>query len=133
MEITISVPVKKTESPDKVKKAVLNIFPDAELELGEDVLSGRAKDIAIFKELLVNQRIRTTARAVLLRAKNTEKTVKFMLNKQVAYVGKLNFVDSDECRPLGDIEVCIGSENIDVMIAEITETQDSIKEREERK
>ena len=73
MEIEIMVVVKKTEDIDKVKKAILNIFPDAILEEKEGMLTGKAVKMEVFKKMLETQRIRDTVRTFFKkRAKEKE-------------------------------------------------------------
>lgn len=104
-----------TEDRSKVAEAILNIFPDAVIE-GDDPLVGTSHTIEHLAEILHKSRIRSAARAVLVRA-ITDDSVRFVVNKQVATTGKVTF--SDEAHPLGDIEVVIESENIQKLVDEI--------------
>lgn len=97
-------------------RAILNIFPDAELD-GQEKLAGRAASIDNIRELLKRQRIRDAARSVLMRGARGGAT-SFRLNKQVAAVGKVSF--SSEPQPLGDIEVTISSQDLDGVIDSLT-------------
>jgi len=93
--VLIRAKVKPTEDKYKVKKAILNIFPKAELNFVEEdnefgKWEGRAKSVEKLKELLRSQAILDAARMVLENGK-TENATKFYLNKQAAYVGAVNF------------------------------------------
>lgn len=116
MKITVSCQLKPTESREKVKLSLLNLFPELKIEVKEKEICGETESIEYFKELLKKQKIRDSARAILFKSR-TDKAIKFELNKQVAYVGKINFVE--EAHPLGNISVTIEDENIESIIDEI--------------
>ncbi len=54
-----------TESTEKLKDAILNLFPSAELSFDGRHLKGETDDLDHFRTLLREQRIRDTAREVL--------------------------------------------------------------------
>jgi len=110
VEVLIQVPIKPTESPEKVTKAVENIFPDLDFEWEKTQLKakGGMGSLKTFHRLLREQRILDTARSVLFRGRLGD-AFQFRLNKQAATVGKINFPSEEE--PLGSIHVqIIGSE-----------------------
>ncbi|GCC11004.1 hypothetical protein IPdc08_01048 [archaeon] len=119
MKISLKAVIYPTENSEKVSKAVKNIFPDLKLEVekrkGYSVIKGKAKEIKALEKLykmLRKEKILDTARNALMRTKQEDK-VFFTINKQAAYVGRLNFsVEST----LGAIEVEIEDGNIDVFI-----------------
>jgi predicted RNA binding protein with dsRBD fold (UPF0201 family) len=123
IKITATMPYFPTEDDVKLKTAFTNIFPDMELEYNtnKNLIIGISKSILNFSELLKRQRIRDTARTILLRGIRNYKTY-FKLNKQAAFVGKINFVGEREPQVLGEISVFIESENIKELIKEITVT-----------
>lgn len=123
MEIEIKAVVKKTESIDKVKKAITNIFPSVILEEREGTLIGKATKMDVFKKMLEIQRIRDTAKS-FLQKRAKEKEVSFVLNKEAAYVGKVNFLTVEH--PMGGIEVVVRTDDISEFINWLTEknTQD---------
>ncbi len=88
------------------------MFPDADVA-GDDPVVARSASVDAFGDALRRYRIRDAARAVMRRGRKGNST-SFLLNKQVAAVGKVSF--SEEHHPLGDIEVTIVSENIDELI-----------------
>ena len=121
LEISVAVPVYPTESPEKVNKALENIFPSLTFTLSEKGFTGTGQDIEILNEmklLLENQRIRDTAQEILTRSVLSQ-TLTFSLNKQAAYMGKINF--SDEC-PLDPIVVSITDEDIHSVIMYLSGT-----------
>ncbi len=91
-----------TEDPEKVRNALLNLFPAAEVTTEEDEMIARTKDLSRFKELIRNHRILDSTRAIMLRGAS-EGTITFQLNKQAAYVGKISFAEGRP--PLGPIMV----------------------------
>jgi|Deesub1362B_J571_1020462.scaffolds.fasta_scaffold00102_20 predicted RNA binding protein with dsRBD fold (UPF0201 family) len=110
--VRIRVELKKTEVEEKVRKAILNIFPDAEIKREGDFLIGETRSLETFRELVHRQKIIDTVRSELLRNLRGDSTF-LKLRKQVAYVGRLNITDED---PLGEIEVEISSDEIEKLI-----------------
>ncbi|MGD2250841.1 MAG: RNA-binding domain-containing protein [Candidatus Methanofastidiosia archaeon] len=109
--ITVSVVVHFTESESKVNKALKNIFPALEFtpsEKGFTATSDDLKSLAHLKELLKSQKIRSTANYILKNSLLDNELV-FYLNKQAAYMGKVNF--SENC-PLDPITVNITGNNL---------------------
>lgn len=111
--VRVEAPVNPTESVAKVKVACLNVFPDLALAEEGDRLVGEGADLEGFRELVRNQRIRDTARNVLIRGRRGG-VLQFRLNKQAAYVGRVNFGAAGA--PLGDIQVTIEDEDLDALI-----------------
>jgi predicted RNA binding protein with dsRBD fold (UPF0201 family) len=115
VEIRLTARCFPTEDRDKVVGAITKLFPDAEIT-GDDPIVARSTSIGAFGELLKRYRIRDAARAIMRRGLKGD-SVFFMLNKQVAAVGKVSF--SEENHPLGDLEVTIVSEDINGLIDSI--------------
>lgn len=113
VSVKISAPVNPTEMQEKVEKAISNFFP-VELNLqGSEIpeLSGEG-DLESLRTLhlrLREERILDTARKIFLNGIE-DNTTKFRLNKQVAYIGKLNFPAGKES--LGSINVEISAQNL---------------------
>jgi predicted RNA binding protein with dsRBD fold (UPF0201 family) len=115
VEIRLTAKCFPTEDRDKVVGAITKLFPDAEIT-GDDPIVARSTSIDAFGELLRRYRIRDAARAVMRRGLRRG-SISFMLNKQVAAVGKVSF--SEENHPLGDLEVTIVSDDINGLIDSI--------------
>lgn len=121
INLTISTPLYPTESQDKVEAAIKKLFPNIELKLEQGfgaakLLTGSTIGIESLKkmhELLRRQRILDTARNTFLKNKRGN-AIEFKLNKQVAYIGKINFVE--EAIALGSIHVKIEAEEIEHLI-----------------
>ncbi|MBW9221925.1 hypothetical protein KKP97_02590 [Methanothermococcus sp. SCGC AD-155-C09] len=118
MIIKIKSKIKPTEDEKKVIKAIKNIFRDADISIFENnTLIGESKDIDRFKELLRSQAILDTGRMVLERGILGNST-KFIINKQAAYSGLLNF-DRDIHGGIFVKIICEENENILSLIKEI--------------
>ncbi|MCL2712348.1 MAG: hypothetical protein FWD37_03620 [Methanomassiliicoccaceae archaeon] len=112
--ISATCPVFPSENAEKVTRAVMNIFPDAVLNIQENEISAEPGDTEHFGEQIRKQKILDTARSVMMKGrKNTERTI-FHLNKQAAYAGKISFVE--ERTILGTIKVTIEAEDITAFI-----------------
>jgi hypothetical protein len=111
-EVTVRCPVNPSEDEEKVRKAVLSIFPDAELSLEDGMLSGAAT-LDRFHRIIRNQRILDATRSVLLRNMRGN-TTWLNLNKQVATLGKVSFADRNPV--LGAIEVTIRDDDLEALI-----------------
>ena len=117
MMAAVSAPVHPTELIENVENAIKNIFPDASLQLkkrGGGSLVGMAS-LKRLQELLRKQKIRDTARMELFKSR-TGNGIEFFLNKQVAYIGKLNFGENS----LGGICVSIETEDVEKLIDWLT-------------
>jgi predicted RNA binding protein with dsRBD fold (UPF0201 family) len=115
VEVTISTRCYATEDREKVGRAIRNIFPEADVQ-GVDPIIAQTHSLEMFSDLLKRQRIRDAARAVLRRSLKRGSAT-FMLNKQVAFVGKISF--SEESHALGDIEVRMSSQDLQTLIDSI--------------
>jgi len=109
LAVSVSCPVFPSEDPERVRQAVLNIFPGAELILSDGVLSGETADTEHFRAQIRRQRILDSTRSMLIKGRKGESSV-FNLNKQAAYAGKISFVE--EKTILGTIKVIFRSDDI---------------------
>jgi len=116
LRLQVEVKVKPTEDKEKVEAAVKKIFPTLELSQNENSLVGksvRAESLDRLHQLLKGQAIRDSARSVMLRGRRGN-LVQFMLNKQVAFVGKVSFTGGES--PLGPIVVTLEASDIERLI-----------------
>ncbi len=90
MIIKLKSNIKPTEDEEKITNAIKNIFIDAKLVVEGDNLIGEASNIDRFKELIRSQAILDTARMVLENGIIGNST-KFIINKQAAFAGLVNF------------------------------------------
>jgi len=120
-KILIETEIHATESSLKVKAAILNIFPDATFIKEENTLVAEAQTLEKLKEMFFIQKIRNTARNVLLNSLG-EEGLRFSLNKQAAFVGKANFAPPS---PMGAINVHITNNDLETVIDFLTEKHDT--------
>lgn len=111
--VTITCPVNPSEDPEKVLAAVKAVFPDADLELGENGYEGTASSLDGFGRLIRRQKILDASRSILLKNMHGNRT-HMSLNKQVATVGKVSFADRNPV--LGAIEVIVEDDDIELLI-----------------
>jgi hypothetical protein len=109
----VDAEVNPTESEDKVKKAIENMFGNINLTAKPlrkgSILVAEVygkEPLVKFYNLLCREHIRAAARTVLLSGMD-KKTVNFCLNKQVAFAGHVSFAQEMAESPLGPIRVRI--------------------------
>ncbi len=116
MRLRVEAEVKPTEAREKVEAAIKLIFPTLELSLVGNSLVGEStseESLARLHQLLRQQAIRDSARSVMLRSRR-DNAVRFMLNRQVAFVGKVSFTAGES--PLGPIVVVLEAPDIERLI-----------------
>lgn len=116
MIVRISAPIYPSEDPEKVRDAILRIFPTASLEVTEKGIDGTSDDLDNFRLQIRRQKILDTARSIMLKGQSDDRTV-FRMNKQVASVGKISF--TEERTILGSIKVTVEDGNISELIDSI--------------
>ncbi|WP_255151764.1 RNA-binding domain-containing protein [Halorarius halobius] len=90
VDVQITTPVRETELPDRVERAIENLFPEAEVEHGEGELLATAHGMERFSELLHEQEILDTARGQFFDGRRGD-AFSFDLKKQAAFEGRVNF------------------------------------------
>ena len=90
VDVRVTAPVMDTEVTERVKDAVLNLFPEAELTERHGEIVGEAHSMEHFSELLHEQEILDTARNQFFDGLRGEE-FEFALKKQAAFVGVVNF------------------------------------------
>jgi predicted RNA binding protein with dsRBD fold (UPF0201 family) len=116
ISVHVEVEINPTESEEKVRQAVENIFGDIPTSVKPahrgSFMTGEAKGqeaLAKLCNLLRRERIRNAARAVFFEGLD-RKSISFFLNKQVAYAGHVSFSKEVAESPLGPIRVKIKCE-----------------------
>ena len=109
--VRVSAPVFPTEIEEKVRISITNIFPVGlalrNFGIPQLYAEGGLETLRKFHMLLRDFRILDTSRRIFMN--NMEgNTIQFRLNKQVAFVGKVNFPVREES--LGSIHVEISSD-----------------------
>jgi predicted RNA binding protein with dsRBD fold (UPF0201 family) len=115
--VRVEAEVNLTEDVEKVERAVLNIFENVSFEVEPSyrgsVLVAEAEGreaLVKFRRLLSFNRIRAAARKVFFGGLNGN-TVRFCLNKQVAFAGHVSFSEEFAESPLGPLRVTIDCED----------------------
>lgn len=117
INVHVEAEVNPTESEEKVKRAIENIFGTMQTQTkpiakGSLLIAEGTGIEALTKlyNLLRRERIRDAARGVLFEGIDG-KTINFCLNKQVAFAGHLSFSKEVAESPLGPIKVKIKCDN----------------------
>lgn len=108
--------MRPTEDPEKVRTAILNIFPESEIIVGQDEVTAKTATLERFKTLIRNQKILDSVRKSLLSGASASFT-NLSLNKQAAFVKRVSL--SEGKAALGNMEVTIESEDIERLIDEV--------------
>jgi predicted RNA binding protein with dsRBD fold (UPF0201 family) len=113
VSVTVSCPIYPSEDPQKVRAAVLRIFPDISEEEGvEGKIVGKAS-LDNFSKIIRKQEILDSTRAMMFKGARDNTTV-LHLNKQVATVGKVSFADKHPI--LGSIDVTVQDDDLEALI-----------------
>jgi predicted RNA binding protein with dsRBD fold (UPF0201 family) len=128
--VRVEAEVNSTEDERKVETAVANIFNTATLEVKPSstgsVLVAEAKGreaLVEFRRLLSLDRIRSAARKVFFAGLKGD-TIRFCLNKQVAFAGHVSFCEEVAESPLGPLRVTVDCEDPRLLIDWLTGRRD---------
>ncbi len=116
MKLRVEADIRPTESPEKVEAAVRKIFPSITLEhVGHSLVgeSTEMESLSRLHQLLRQQAILDSARSVMF-SNRSDNSTRLMLNKQVAFVGRISFTDGES--PLGPIVVSLEASEIELLI-----------------
>lgn len=116
VELVARASIFPTEDLERVSKAFLNLFPDAEVTALDGQVEVRTADLSRFKQLIRNHKILDSTRAVMLRGIDGQ-TISFQLNKQAAFVGKISFAEGKV--PMGPIAVEISVADPEALIDDV--------------
>jgi len=116
--VTIEAEINPTESEEKVKKAVWNLFGDVSTQITSIhkgfllIAKARGLDaLSTLRNILRRERIRDASRKPLFQGLSGSDEIIFYLNKQVAFAGHVSFSEEISESPLGPIKVTIQCEN----------------------
>jgi len=104
VRVSAEATVNPTEDEGKVRRALLNIFPEAKVERGGVVdgvgtlkLNGTGMNfLSTFRSLIRQERIRDAARKVIMAGTEGQRVLIY-LHKQAAFAGRVSF-----CAPFGE-------------------------------
>ena len=116
VEVVASARLYPTEDGERVRRCLLNVFPEAMLEEDNGTIRAKTDNLSRFKEIIRNHRILDSTRAVMLRGM-TDDGIMFQMNKQAAFVAKISFVEGNA--PLGHIEVIINGDGLEALIDDV--------------
>ena len=89
-QIDIETDIHPTESKDRIRTAVTNLFPDATFEKDAvRVLRATARGLDTIRERIANQQIRDSARRLLEKGVRKDHLF-FILSKQAAFAGRVS-------------------------------------------
>jgi uncharacterized protein len=117
--ITARASIYPTEEKEKVLATLLNIFPGSEVEETPDQLIARTSSGERLREIILETHIRDTARSIM-RSGRQDGRIIFQLNKQVALMNKISFIDHPVA--LGSIDVEIIDEDLDKVLDYLAES-----------
>jgi uncharacterized protein len=111
--VRVEVEVHPTESEEKVRKAVWNLFGEMPFKVEAarqgSVLTAEEKGpegLITFRNILRRDHIRDAARRALNHSLR-DHTFAFCLNKQAAFAGHVSFSEAEAESPLGPIRVTV--------------------------
>ncbi len=114
--VNIEADVNPTESEEKVKKAVWNMFGEVQTQLKPahkgSVLTAQVRGLESLRTLqnaLRRDKIRDSSRKPL-RHGLQGRVITFYLNKQAAYAGHASFSEAEGESPLGPLKVIVESD-----------------------
>jgi predicted RNA binding protein with dsRBD fold (UPF0201 family) len=121
--VTIQATVEPTEDEKKVERSILKLFPTAHIEkkLEEGSLVGLTAHgsglefLSSLRNLIRQERIRNTARAIFLR-NATDRLLRVYLNKQAAFMGRVSFCAPVGESPHGPVSIIVESEEMQTVI-----------------
>ena len=120
--IQIFCKINPSEDPEKVKLAIINIFPDLTLEITDTDITGKTNNIQILSQIsktIRENNIKKTYQRILKNNSNSDSSW-FYLNKQAAFVNTVALCSEANESSLGPIKVILRSNDIEQVIDSIT-------------
>ena len=121
-EIQVFCEINPSEDPSKVKTAVLNIFPELEISISDELLIGKSNDIGTLSNISESIHTKNTKNTYqrILKKNSNENSTWFYLNKQAAFVSRVALCSESDESPLGPIKVVLEGNNIENIIQSLT-------------
>ena len=120
--IEVFCTINPSEDLQKIETAILNIFPDIEINKNNMQITGISKKIESLSrifEIIHNRRITDVYRRTLNQNLSGNSTW-FYLNRQAAYVDVIALCNEEDESPLGPIEIILDSQQIEQVIDWLT-------------
>ena len=136
VKVEVEAEVYPTEDLEKVRIALLNLFPDLNFEMKQSdgfkkILIGNSSEkdsLRNLKQLIMSERIRDAARSTIFSNMLNDSVV-FFLNKQVAYADHISFCMPKGESPLGPIKITLKSNKLQQLIDWLAPSSKSVKAR----
>jgi len=115
--VTATSSVNPSENISKIKKAILNIFSDAQIEITNGIVKATTNIDSLSKihEVISSRNTQKAYRRHLNRNLIDDSTW-FYLNKQAAFSNVIALCDEADESPLGPIKIILKSKNIEKII-----------------
>ncbi len=115
--VTATTTVNPSENISKIKKAILNIFSDAQIEITNGIVKATTNIDSLSKihEIISSRNTQKAYRRHLNRNLIDDSTW-FYLNKQAAFSNVIALCDEADESPLGPIKIILKSKNIEKII-----------------
>ena len=120
--IEVFCTINPSEDLQKIETAILNIFPDIEINKNNMQITGISKKIESLSrifEIIHNRRITNVYRRTL-NQNLSENSTWFYLNRQAAYVDVIALCNEEDESPLGPIKIILDSQQIEQVIDWLT-------------
>ena len=120
--IEVFCTINPSEDLQKIETAILNIFPDIEINKNNMQITGISKKIESLSrifEIIHNRRITNVYRRTLNQNLSGNSTW-FYLNRQAAYVDVIALCNEEDESPLGRIKIILDSQQIEHVIDWLT-------------
>lgn len=118
LSVRATTPLRPSEDPKKVERAMRTLFPGVELTQEKDRFVIETDSLKSIRDLIWKNKILDAARRILLGSLSQDGTKsRFDLSKQAAYAGTLSFAVGHA--PLGDVTVEVEGEHLESLFKEI--------------
>lgn len=118
LTVRARTPVHPSEDPQKVRRALLTVFPNAQVTEGAGWIEAAADNLEPMRLLIRKQKILDASRKSLLRGLEADGDhAVFLLSKQAAAAGRLSFALNGA--PLGDIVVHVEGRDLERQFKEM--------------
>ncbi len=117
-KIELFTSVNPSEDPQKITRAISNIFPDSETNNGKFSISSTSESLSSLEKIVESIHSRHSQKTYRKHLqKNLDGNSTWIyLNKQAAFAGKAAICEQAEESPLGPIKVILTSPQIDRIV-----------------
>ena len=121
-KVHVSCQINPSEDPLKVETAILNIFPDLEISISDELLIGKSNDMDTLSNISESIHTKNTKNTYqrILKKNSNENSTWFYLNKQAAFVSTVALCSESNESPLGPIKVVLDGKDIENIIQSLT-------------